>query len=359
MMAFKINLRVPKVFKHRFFAHLIAWLLYIGYEASIGLLSKLPAILPQKLIVSFTVNISLFYFCADYLYPVFFDKKRILGFIALMLLALVVYTLIFIGLDLKFTSYLVHTSEDVLTYPYLLARSWRGMRFIGFATVYWITKKLLDVEKNHHMLLKKRFTQEVQEKELQRAIATSELAYTRAQINPHFLFNTLNFLYSDIYPLSGDVAKSVSMLSDMMRFVMGNKGSDGTTELSLEIKHIENYIKLNQLRFHHDLYIDFEYTGTPGNKRIIPFILMTLVENAFKHGDLTDVENPLKIRLDMLSESIRFQISNKINTAGVYEQHGIGMSNVKKCLELFYDNKFKLAIQNDGRYYSCGLEVEL
>jgi sensor histidine kinase YesM len=86
---------------------------------------------------------------------------------------------------------------------------------------------------------------------------------------------------------------------------------------------------------------------------------MTLVENAFKHGDLTDVKSPLKIRLDILSESIGFQVTNKINTVKLYERHGIGMNNVEKCLELFYDNKFNLDIQNDGQYYSCSLKVEL
>jgi LytS/YehU family sensor histidine kinase len=227
------------------------------------------------------------------------------------------------------------------------------------AAAYWRAKKLIVTETRSNELLENYYIQELREEELKQTIATAELAYIRAQINPHFLFNTLNFLYSNIYPFSKDIAKSVLMLSDMMRFVIENNEEAKPIDLSLEIRHIENYIKLNQLRLNNSLYIDFEYTGIPGNRKIIPFILMTLVENAFKHGDLTNEKNPLKIRLDMLSKSTRFYITNKISTVKLYEGHGIGMSNLEKCLELFYEDQFKLVVHNDGQYYRCLLEIEL
>ncbi|MDN5284641.1 MAG: hypothetical protein JWR38_915 [Mucilaginibacter sp.] len=345
-------------FTRKFLIHSVAWLLYIGYEFILLFLVKIPFNL-RYITISFTVNICLFYFCANYIFPVFFDKKGILWPIVLTVIALTAYIVIFMVIDWNIIPYWLNTTKDILTYPYVLTRSWRGIRFIAFAAAYRVTKKLIAAEKDNSILLKKRYTQELREKELKRAVVTTELAYVRAQINPHFLFNTLNFLYLNIYPLSKDIGRSVLMLSDIMRFVMENNEGGKPTDLALEITHIENYIKLNQLRFHHSLYIDFEYTGSPDNKKIIPFILMTLVENAFKHGDLTDAKHPLKIRLDMLSESIVFHIANKINTIELYEHHGIGMSNLEKCLELFYNNKFQLSVQKDERYYHCTLEIEL
>jgi two-component system LytT family sensor kinase len=358
-MASKVSLQIlRKGFTRNFFIHLLVWLLYIGYEVLIVLIAKFP-FKPYVTIISFTINILLFYFCADYIFPVFFKKEKILRFIGLILLALTVYIAIFMVIDWNIVPAWLDKPKDVLGYFYILIRGSRGIRFIAYATAYWVIRKLITAERDNNVLLKKRYTQELREKELRRVVVTTELGYVRAQINPHFLFNTLNFLYLNTKPLSKDIAKSVLMLSDIMRFVMENNKNNGPIDLSLEIKHIENYIKLNQLRFHHNLYIDFEYTGTPENKKIIPFILMTLVENAFKHGDLTDAKHPLKIRLDMLSERVTFRVSNKVNAVGLYEQHGIGMNNVEKCLELFYDHKFKLDIQNDGRHYNCELEVEL
>jgi sensor histidine kinase YesM len=324
-MAFSINLQLLKGGTARnLLTHLIVWLLYISYEVFILFVAKLP-IKPHVIVIVFTVNIGLFYFCAYYLFPVFLNRKKILGFIVMILLTLIVYIALFIVIDFNFPPYWVNTPNDVLTYPFMIIRSWRGMRFIAFAIAYWVIKKLIAAERDNNTLLKKYYVQELREKELNRTIVTTELAYVRAQINPHFLFNTLNYLYLNTYPLSKDIAKSVLMLSDIMRFVTESNKNNAPTDLSLEIKHIENYIKLNQLRFHHNLYIDFEYTGTPTNKKIIPFILMTLVENAFKHGDLTDAKYPLRIRLDILSEGIRFRVTNKINTVKLYEHHGIGI----------------------------------
>jgi sensor histidine kinase YesM len=337
--------------KYKFLLHLIAWLAYMALECGPFLANRPLKFIAVNILLPYVANISLFYFCAEYLFPTFYNRKKILRFILLNLLAIALYDWIS-SVIIQYYNKLYATS--------MLYYSYKGIMFMALAAAYWIAKRLIATEKRNNILLENYYVQELQEEELQQTIATAELAYIRAQINPHFLFNTLNFLYSSIYPLSGDIANSVLMLSDMMRFVIENNEGGSTTDLSLEIKHIENYIKLNQLRLHHSrLYVDFEYTGIPGDKKIVPFILMTLVENAFKHGDLTDVENPLKIRLDMLDESIRFCITNKISTVKLYEQHGIRMNHLEKCLELFYEDQFKLIVQNDGQYYCCMVDIGL
>jgi two-component system LytT family sensor kinase len=339
--------------KYIFLLHLTSWLVYIALECSpfIGTPFKFIAF---YVLIPFIVYISLFYFCAEYFFPIFYDKKKIFRFILLNLLLIVFH-------DWMITIILKYFSKPFgipMVAHKFTSYSYKGIVFMAFAAAYWIAKRLIAIEKRNKTLIENHYVQELREEDLKQAIATAELAYIRAQINPHFLFNTLNFLYSSIYPLSGDIAKSVLTLSDIMRFVIENN-EGGTTDLVLEIKHIENYIKLSRLQSEQTLYVDFEHTGISGDKKIIPFILMTLVENAFKHGDLTDVRNPLKIQLDMRSEDIRFYINNKISPVKLYERHGIGMDNLKKCLELFYGNRFKLSIQNDGQQYSCILNIEV
>jgi two-component system LytT family sensor kinase len=353
----KINGPINKpVRKYKPLLHLIAWLVYIGIESGpyfIGSTFQLVLFL----LLPFVMYIGLFYFCTGYLFPLFYDKKKVLKFILVNLLVIVLYLMLVAWVTLMLYRYL-DKATTISFKNTLMNIIYRGSMFVALAIAYWIAKRLIATQKRNNTLLENYYLQELREEELKQAIATAELAYIRAQINPHFLFNTLNFLYSSIYPLSGDIAKSVLMLSDIMRFVIENN-EGGATDLSLEIRHIENYIKLNQLQSEYILYIDFEYTGILGNKKIIPFLLMNLVENAFKHGDLMDVKYPLKIRLEMLSESIRFCITNKISKVNLYEKSGIGMNNLEKCLELFYNNKFTLTTQNDGQYYSCTLDIEL
>jgi sensor histidine kinase YesM len=348
--------------KYKFLLHLVAWLAYMACECGSLLIDTPPKSIAVYVLLPFVINISVFYFCVEYLFPVFYDRKKIFRFILLNLLVISLYLILrgwmaFAVLQHYSKPQIITLKDFPITYFYTLI--WHANWFMALAAAYWIAKRLIATKKRSNALLENYYVQELHEEEIKQVIVTAELAYIRAQINPHFLFNTLNFFYSSIYPLSKDIAKSVLMLSDMMRFVIENNEGGGTTDLSLEIKHIENYIKLNQLRFNHGLNIDFKSTGLPGDKKIIPFILMTLVENAFKHGDLTNVKDPLKIQLDMLDESIRFCITNKIRATKLYEHNGIGMNNLERCLELFYDNKFNLTIQDDGQYYSCLLEIEL
>ncbi|MDN5284640.1 MAG: sensor histidine kinase [Mucilaginibacter sp.] len=340
--------------------HALLWLIYIVYEFSALLIIYTPKTIILYYSLISIISIGFFYFCAEYLFPFFYDKKKIIRFILLTLLATTLYVIILILFNLVLIQFKPDglTWANIISWPRIYGLTVRVNWYMIIAAVYWRAKKLIVTETRSNELLENYYLHELQEEELKQAIATAELAYIRAQINPHFLFNTLNFLYSNVYLLSKDIAKSVLMLSDMMRFVIENN-EGGTTDLTLEIKHIENYIKLNQQRLNNNLHIDFEHTGISGDKKIVPFILMTLVENAFKHGDLTDAKHPLKIQLDIQSENIRFCITNKISVVKLHEQQGTGMSNLRKCLELFYDDKFKLTTQNNGQYYSCALDIEL
>jgi len=347
----------------RIITHLLVWVCYIVYELSILLILSKEPVDYWATFAWFSLNVTLFYISAEYIFPLF-EKKS--SYILTTLLFLVSISL-YLACSVCITKYLdkdvtfKNESISILLTDksYVVQRLWRATWFIGLSVGYWFAKKSIRSEKNLGFLQKKHYEKELFEMELKKEIATSKLANFKSQINPHFMFNTLSFFYSGIYPLSKDIARSILLLSDIMRYVIETNDADGLTELTLEIKQIENYIILNQLRFNNKLKINFEYTGIPEHKRIPPFIFMTLVENALKYGDLNDNENPVSLSLSIQTTKLNFFVKNKINKLRLSESHGIGLSHLRERLDLFYKSQYKLEIKQDDSFYFCNLLIKL
>jgi LytS/YehU family sensor histidine kinase len=145
------------------------------------------------------------------------------------------------------------------------------------------------------------------------------------QLNPHFLYNTLSFLYSRAVPLSGELADGIMTLSHILRYSLAEEtDSRGRVLLSKEIDHFKNIIKMNQLRYKNQLPIHVTVTGNVANLRIMPFALMAIIENALKHGDIFDVQKPITIKTEISDEWIHFYCHNlkKKWPCGVSTKHG-------------------------------------
>jgi LytS/YehU family sensor histidine kinase len=190
----------------------------------------------------------------------------------------------------------------------------------------------------------------------------AENKFLQSQINPHFLYNTLNFFYSKALTLSPELADSILLLSDTMRYSLELKeNAKGMTLLEKEVTHIYNLIKINQYRFNNKLQIKFLISGDLQAVCIAPLVLITFVENVFKHAELLDVKNPLVISLHILKEEqlIRFNIENKIKKGPKEPGTGIGIDNAKRRLEYLYDQQYKLTIQQDADFYKASLTLPL
>ena len=141
--------------------------------------------------------------------------------------------------------------------------------------------------------LKQRRILEAQKLQLETQISQANFNFLKAQINPHFLHNTLNFLYAKSLPYSAELSEGILTLSDIMRYALEpGKSKRWKAPLKDEIEHVNNVIKINQLRYSNQLKVNFEVSGEVDGAMIIPFVLITLVENAFKHGDLKNQESP-------------------------------------------------------------------
>lgn len=195
---------------------------------------------------------------------------------------------------------------------------------------------------------------------LEKQKAEAELSALKHQINPHFLFNSLSFIYSKIIRFDEETADSVLILANIMRYALGkNLDSNGLVNIMEEVKHIENVIEINQRRHSHRLHIHYEEEIANLSVSIVPLLLITFVENAFKHGDPHDKEQPIIIHLCTNDHELTFFIKNKKSTGAKELSNGIGLKNINKQLQLMYDEDFTMQVEDNVSTFSVLLKIPL
>ncbi|WP_199138319.1 sensor histidine kinase [Pedobacter sp. ASV12] len=186
----------------------------------------------------------------------------------------------------------------------------------------------------------------------------AELSFLRSQINPHFLFNSLNNVYTLVYQGSDKALDSISKLSELLRYMLYEK--EEWVPLLKEVQYLRNFIDLQLMRY--DFKPAYELKiNVPFNCafKIAPLTLIPFVENAFKHGDLKDVAMPLQIELELVDQMLNLKVSNKKGNFNKDETGGIGLANVKKRLELTYANHQTLHIADSDTQYTIALQMKL
>lgn len=198
-----------------------------------------------------------------------------------------------------------------------------------------------------------------QKDELEMEKLQAELSAIKYQINPHFLFNSLSFIYTKTVRQSPEAAHAVHLLSEIMNYALGAGDDQGMVPLLLEVDHLKKVIEMNQVRFGHTLNIQYEeHIGE--NQAFIPIlVLVTLVENAFKHGDLNDDKNKVLIRLIATPYKIQFFVQNKKKSGPKEPSSGIGLNNVRKRLELMYGDQHTFTVREDTFFYSNEITINL
>jgi sensor histidine kinase YesM len=197
--------------------------------------------------------------------------------------------------------------------------------------------------------------------QLQSQLLEMENNFLRAQINPHFLFNCLNFFYSEVLNEQPKVAEGIITLSQIMRYSLQDFSRlGGMANLQDELENIENIIKIHQMRFDDSLHIQFEQEGEAGSIKIPPMILMTLVENVFKYGEMHHPDSPALIscRIDRQRKRISFTTKNKkkIQKPAQTPGSGIGLINIRQRMKQVYRENFQLQVGDDARTFAVSLE---
>jgi len=281
-----------------------------------------------------------------YLLPSFFYKKKYLHFlIGLLSILLFIYFIeefvmekIFFNNNRRgqIISNVFYTLLDIIPTIFV---------FVGFKFAWDANKKQAQVE------------------QLQYSIQESELRFLKSQINPHFLFNNLNNLYSYAIENSPKTPSIILELSSVLRYMLYDC-KDKFVLLSKEIEHLKHFTALNELQIEERGKVTFRASNLPNNFVIAPLILMMFIENAFKHSTASQSDNlSIDVHVDVTDEGLlHFKCSNSFlqNANNQSLSKGIGLINVKKRLEILYpDNKHSLQINNTGHFYQINLTLQL
>lgn len=301
----------------------------------------------------------LFYFITlNMFYRLFAGKHPTTRFIAPVVIGLLILGAYFVASFLFFRlSKFQLTFNDARVSPeltlevFLFGYVVSSLFTVGFSLLIAYLTYLRD-ERNQRKIL------EEQKMQLEVEKTQANLNFLKAQINPHFLHNTLNFLYAKSLPYSPELSEGILTLSDIMRYALGPAARDGKVSLKEEIEHVRNVIKINQLRFSNNLNVKFDVNGVVNGATTIPFLLITVVENAFKHGDLKSCEHPIEIRVDMLpGHRMHFFCRNKKRPGPKEISTGIGLDNIKKQLDLTYGHDYLLDVRDEDEFYTTELTI--
>lgn len=205
------------------------------------------------------------------------------------------------------------------------------------------------------------FELEAKRKEVENEKLTAELNFLKAQINPHFLFNTLNNLYYLAYTKSDNTTEVIAKLSQMMRYMIYDS-NHSKVQLSKEIEYMQNYISLERLRLNNQIPIIFELKGNTENVMIAPLIFITFLENAFKHGVSNNNPNAwVNISIELVDGQCIYQVENSKleDKTEAHEKSGIGLQNVQRRLELSYPGKHQLMMEDKHDRYIVKLNLTL
>lgn len=188
---------------------------------------------------------------------------------------------------------------------------------------------------------------------------TAELQLLKAQVHPHFLFNTLNNIYSFSLESSPKTPGLILKLSSLLSYMLYDCKADEVL-LEKEIEIMKNYIDLEKERYGNKIEISWDVDGDVKDKYISPLLLLPFLENAFKHGTSEQLEKPwLSVDISVSETMLKCKIANSKNEDAPASNHGIGIQNVKKRLAFIYPGKHELKMNDEGNFFVVSLAIEL
>ncbi|WP_126974069.1 sensor histidine kinase [Gynurincola endophyticus] len=196
-------------------------------------------------------------------------------------------------------------------------------------------------------------------KQLETEKLNAELNWLKLQINPHFLFNTLNSIYSQAHLKSSETESSILKFSGIMRYVIYDSHAD-KVPLEKDLTYIKNYIDLQKIRLSKQCTVEYQEEGNAAQLLIAPLLLITFIENAFKHGISYNKYSFININISIHNQLLTLTVKNSIVESGKIEtESGIGIENALKRLKAIYKDRFQLDISTVNEVYVVNLKIEL
>ncbi len=336
----------------RFFFHVLFWIFIISFFTFIyGNRSGNYFELFEVLLGTLPLDMLYTYFLIYFLIPELLLKKRYLLFIFSFILS---FTLVVI---------IEWTINFFILYPSIYSdyEGWQGSisYFSGSGLMIYVSLGFVILLASA-IKISRHWLQSQQDKaELEIQNRKSELALLRSQVNPHFLFNTLNNIDTLIRKDPDKASDSVLKLSEIMRYFI----YEATTEnvpLEKEIDYLRNFIELQRIRHKDPEFIRFQISGSPGEMIIAPMLFIPFVENAFKHGSKGSRIPAITVDLWIQPREIRFEVVNFVERHHEHDKdagRGIGLANVIRRLDLIYSDQYTLSIDEDEEKYMIVLKI--
>lgn len=329
--------------------HLLFWiftfvfLCFMEYSTTHGSISAI--LLKQIINISFYAIMA--YVNIYVLIPQYFQDKRYPAYFLILILFVIIITPIY-----SLLLYLIALNDPIERFELLKLKNYYyffNFFIIGASTVFVIIKD---------WIFQKREKRELENRNIQ-----SELNFLKSQINPHFLFNTLNSLYALTLKKSEKAPNIVIKLSEMMRYMLYDC-NEKFVPLEKEIVYLNNYIELEKLRQPETIHIDFRVEGETDDLKVAPLIFISFLENAFKHGISSRIDYGfVNISFIIHDKILEFKIENSKADQGTNKVAnavgGIGQINTKKRLEMIYPDQHNLKILDSTELYSVYLTINL
>ncbi len=341
--------RIYELYKNPRVTHTLFWvvllLLLTLNEAN---LKNFWFVLSNEAITLFTYSLVV-YLNIHYLIPNYLTQKRIFTYSGLLIAASAIATpLLVLLLYFKFHNH------PGLRSTLLANQNWYFLTTFAVAAISTIFKIVTD------------WSRQLREKQvLENQTMQSELRFLKSQINPHFLFNTLNNLYALTLKKSDQAPEIVIKLSEMMRYML-YECNEKRVPLEKEVNYIQNYLDLEALRQGKQVEINFKVEGKISGQQVAPLMFVPFLENSFKHGLNNHLHTGfVHIHLQATAEKVFFYIENsKAAAPGIpgkssSRSGGIGLVNIKRRLELLYPNHYQLEIQDAPSVYAVRLQLDL
>jgi two-component system LytT family sensor kinase len=251
-------------------------------------------------------------------------------------------------------------NPSLFDYQFILKNIYRGVYFIGFSTGYYFLKNHIKSNKEKEQLKQQHLNNIIKQQRTEQELSKAENAFLRAQINPHFLFNTLDFIYHNINIEANKAGEAIIILSKMMRYAVDSDKVEAFILFDEEIEQVENLLYLYQLRKSSELKIELNYTPQIRNIQLIPFVLLTLVENMIKHGELGLADHIALINIYIINETFCIETDNLINSKPYAARSSTGLKNISTRLIYAYGDQLNfLAHADDRNHFIVKLSIPL
>jgi two-component system LytT family sensor kinase len=261
--------------------HFLFWLIFVSYELTFLFLTSGVNASITHLAIYYCLNIGLFYFNAHVVLDYAFFKAHGAYIIAglFILGELILYLTIKFGLDIFLNVQHEPFRQEISSIKaYLYENIYRGIYFIGLSIAYWSMLYMMRFREQNQLIETEQLKALAKNLELENKYMSVENAYLQNQISPHLLFNSLNFIYITVRLHSEEAGEGIMRLSELMRYSLVSAEDNRTVLLSQELIQVENLIKLCRMRLGHHFYFSLKKKGKPGDLRLLPLVLITLVE---------------------------------------------------------------------------------